>query len=338
MKKILYLSCHSILEYDELKLFHELGLDVFSHGAYLRFDQPSELRPAICDENNTDEKLLLQAVNTTKENLSQEFIDNFNVVIVMHTPKWITDNWSKLKDKIVIWRTIGQSTSDVENQLAPYRKQGLKIIRYSENERTLPNYIGEDTVIRFYKDPNELKDWNGDTEQIINVTQSMPLRGVCCNYDMFLKATEGFPRKLFGPHNEAAGIINGGALTYEQLKQELRNNRAYFYTGTHPASYTLNYIEAFISGIPCVCIGPSHGNMPSRSDCANLYEIPNIINNRNSGFYSDNIQGLRDFIQVLMNDKKYAEKISQNGRKRAIELFGKVKIKQQWKTFLEGLM
>ena len=100
--KILYLSCHSILEYDELKLFHELGLDVFSHGAYMRFNQPSEMRPAICNDWG-DERLVEQASNCTKENLSQEFIDNFDVILVMHIPNWITNNWAKLKDKTVIW-------------------------------------------------------------------------------------------------------------------------------------------------------------------------------------------------------------------------------------------
>lgn len=336
--KILYLSCHSILEHDELKLFHELGLDVFSHGAYMRFNQPSEMRPAICAEDNTDEGLLLQAVNCTKENLSREFIDNFDVILVMHIPTWIIDNWSKIKDKIVIWRTIGQSTSDVEGALAPYRKDGLKIVRYSENERTLPNYIGEDAVIRFYKDENELKDWNGDEKQIITVAQSMPSRMSFCNFNTFVEATNGSQRRLFGPGNEMAGDINGGALSYEGLKEQYRNNRAYFYTGTHPASYTLNFIEAFMTGIPIVAIGPRRGNMPNRPDCADLYGVPNIITNYENGFYSDNVQELRDFIQILMNDKNYAKRIGQSGRRRAIELFGKAKIKEDWKTFLEGLM
>ena len=341
--KILYLSTHAILEFDEVGLFHELGLDVFSPGAYIEPDNPRDLslRPGIPDlvYDSKDLKMfhaLGKPGINNKELLTKEFVDRFDVVMVMHIPLWVTKNWEAIKDKIVIWRTIGQSTSNVESDLAPYRKKGLKIVRYSPAERTIPNYIGEDAVIRFYKDPDEFKDWNGNTEQVINITQSMPLRRVACNYDMFLKATEGFPRKLFGTHNETASNINGGIVTYDQLKQELRNNRVYFYTGTHPASYTLNFIEAAMTGIPIVAIGPKKGNMASRSDCANLYEIPNIINNRNSGFYSDDIQELRDFIQILMNDKNYAKTISRNGRAKAIEMFGKEKIKEQWKIFWEN--
>jgi len=49
MSKILYLSCHEILEFDEVSLLHELGHEVFSPGAYVepanRGDQ--NLRPSI---------------------------------------------------------------------------------------------------------------------------------------------------------------------------------------------------------------------------------------------------------------------------------------------------
>ena len=210
--KILLLSCHAILEFDELKLFHELGLDVFSHGAYLRFNQPMEMRPAICAEDNTDEKILEQALNCTKENLPREFIDNFDIILVMHNPTWIINNWDKMSDKIVIWRTIGQSTSDVERSLAPYREKGLKIIRYSESERTLPNYIGEDAVIMFYKDANEFKDWNGNEKQIITVAQSMPSRATFCNYDMFLRATDRFQRKVFAVPGPITSEVSKGTL------------------------------------------------------------------------------------------------------------------------------
>ena len=251
--KILFLSCHEILEFDEVSLFNELELDVFSPGAYVEPDNPGgfSLRPGIPDLVYDKKELeMFHALGklgiNNKELLTKEFVDNFDVVMVMHIPKWITKNWEAIKDKIVIWRTIGQSTSNVEAILAPYRKKGLKIVRYSEAERTIPNYIGEDAVIRFYKDPDELKDWNGNTEQIINVTQSMHLRRVACNYDMFLRATDGFQRKLFGHGNETIGDVGSGPLTYDELKEQYRNNRAYFYTGTHPASYTLNFIEAFM--------------------------------------------------------------------------------------------
>lgn len=58
---------------------------------------------------------------------------------------------------------------------------------------------------------------------------------------------------MFGPGNEGAPE-SGGMLSYEQMKQKMRENRAFFYTGTRITSYTLGFIEAFMTGIPIVSV------------------------------------------------------------------------------------
>ncbi len=47
--KILYISCHEVLEFDELSMFADLGIEVFSVGAYLLPHRPfgESLRPPI---------------------------------------------------------------------------------------------------------------------------------------------------------------------------------------------------------------------------------------------------------------------------------------------------
>ena len=46
--KILYLSCHSVLEYDEIRILSDLGYDVFSIGAYITPSIPHvDMRPSI---------------------------------------------------------------------------------------------------------------------------------------------------------------------------------------------------------------------------------------------------------------------------------------------------
>jgi len=42
---------------------------------------------------------------------------------------------------------------------------------------TIKDNIGQDAMIRFYKDPDEYKDWTGDDRRVINFTQSMRERG-----------------------------------------------------------------------------------------------------------------------------------------------------------------
>jgi len=159
--KILYLSCHSILEYDEVRLLRELGYDVFAAGAYLNSTGDSmrpELPPISLDPvalAQFHEIAQQHPGEDNKDNLSREFVENFDCILVMHMPKWIERNWDVMKHKRVIWRTIGQSVAHTEAQLASYRREGMEIVRYSPREVTIPGFIGQDALIRFYKDPDE---------------------------------------------------------------------------------------------------------------------------------------------------------------------------------------
>ncbi|WP_147275011.1 hypothetical protein [Paenibacillus prosopidis] len=99
----------------------------------------------------------------------------------MHAPSIVINNWEKIKHKRVIWRSIGQSFASVEQVLQPYRNQGLEIVWYSPIERMIPGYIGEDAVIRFYKDPAEYHGWVGNKNQIMALNQSMRERAIDCN-------------------------------------------------------------------------------------------------------------------------------------------------------------
>lgn len=336
--RLLYLSCHSILEYDEIRLFEELGVDVFSHGAYLdptNTDDP--MRPSLPPSSHwlgvSEPDLIELARKYPKENLPASFVDRFDVVMVAHIPDWIRNNWEALKRKEVIWRGIGQSSVDCELKLAPCRAEGMKIVRYSPFERRVPRYLGEDAIIRFYKDPDEFKDWKGDEKQIVNFTQNFKARGPHCNYEEFLRATKDFPRKIFGPGNEDSGELSGGLLSYDNFMQVLRRNRIYFYTGTMPACYTLNFIEAWMTGIPVVAVGPAKGNpffLPGQF----TYEVPALITSGVDGFWSDDIDETRWFLHLLMEDFELARSISSRGRISAIELFGKERIKRDWGVFL----
>lgn len=340
--RILYLSCHSILEYDEVSLLAELGHEVFSPGAYVEPENPGDasLRPGIPGlvyDPDVLEKFhrIGQAHpdKDAKDHLTKEILDCFDAVIVMHIPRWIQLNWEVMKGKRVIWRTIGQSIHPVEESLAKYRREGLQVVRYSPKERGIPGFIGQDAVIRFYKDPEDYRGWTGDNSRVITLAQHMQKRDSACNFTFFEEVTRPFSRHLFGPGNEASGEWASGAIPYEQLKHELRDNRAYFYTGTHPASYTLNFMEAFMTGIPIVAIGHERGNA-SYFPGHDLYEVPDFIEHGVNGFVSDRPAELQSAIRSLLSDKALAESVSASGRRHAVRLFGKETIKQQWADFL----
>lgn len=331
--KLLYLSCHSILEYDELKLFTELGIDWFSLGSYVFPQKPVDsIRPPI--QHKPDDWLIQNA--PPRDNIPQEFLSHFDTIMVMHVPEWIDQNWEKWRGKRVIWRTIGQSTPAIERRMFTYRQQGMQIVRYSPREANLEPNAGCDKIIRFYKDEREFGNWNGASGDVITFAQDMQHRGEFCNYDVFLAIAQGFKAKIYGPRNEGSGELNGGFLTYEEMRQKMRDARVYIYTGTQPASYTLNLIEAMMTGIPVVAIGPTFANSLNIKNGINtdLYEVPDIIQNGVNGFWSDSVHELRERVQYLLDDYRAAKRIGEMGRQRAVELFGKEVIKSKWREYL----
>ena len=89
-----------------------------------------------------------------------------------------------------------------------------------------------------------------------------------------------------------------------------------------------------MTGTPVVAIGPALAGF-------NI-EVPYLIENAVNGYTSNSIVELRRYLFVLLQDLLIEEvdlpkTISEAGRRKAIELFGKEKIKREWKTFFESL-
>lgn len=336
--KILYISCHSILEHDELQLFTELGHECFSLGAYIKPEGHYLLpRPAIQGMKPHPEFEQF-AVEFPKNHLAQELIDWADVLIWMHNPIPLIDNWDRVKHKINVFRGIGQETPAVENTIRRARYEGLKIVRMSPKSENIIGYCGADAMIRFYEDPEEWKDWNGKEKRVINFTQSLKGRRQHCHYDSIMQIIESFPTLIYGPGNEDLGPLNGGELPYELMKGALRDNRIFIYAGTWPSPYTLAFTEALMTGIPIVAIGKKLAEeIVPEPDRIDYYEISDIIQNEKNGFISDNINELRGYVDQLLQDGELAKRISAEGRKTAIRLFGKDKIRNEWENFLKSL-
>lgn len=337
-KKILYISVHEILEYDELKLFHELGYECYSLGAYTQpgGDEHRKRPPLPLPYNPHFVELALQY---SKEELHPEMLEGIDIVIIMHNTRVVTKNWPLFKQFIasggrVIWRSIGQSIPARERELREARNEGLEVVRYSHTEDTIKDNIGKDAVIYFYKDPEEYKDWNGNIPRVVNFTQSLRDRGPFTGYREFMSVTKGLDRIVYGPGNDNLGPTSGGLLSNEDQLKAYQDNRAYFYHGTYPASYTLTFIEALMTGIPVVCVGPKYGNSQLMFPDQETYEPPLIIEDGVNGFISDDLNYLKAKLKELLENPKLAKSIGDKGRESAIEYFGKAKIKALWKEYL----
>lgn len=333
--KILILPGHSIEEYDTLKLWSELGYDCFSLGSYINPAQPHDpKRPSVDAPAHPDLKAIVDALGTqdnlesAKRHLPDELIEWADVISV-HAKEhdWITPQWNRIRHKRVIWRTIGQSVESNERDIAPLRADGLQIVRYSPKECNIPGYAGEDAMIRFYKDPDEWAGWTGNAKRVINYTQHFRQRHPYTNWEFWKEATAGLNAQAYGPGSEVLGGI--GVQPWTGMRDVLQSSRAYLYTGTQPASYTLGLIEAMMTGIPVVSIGPAW--MEAFPYGPQLFEGHEIVGDRR---WSNSPRVAHNILRDLLEDKDWAARRSAITRFRAIELFDKQKIAAQWKEFL----
>lgn len=356
---ILLLASHAVAEYDDLRMFTDLGYDCFAPGGYEVPGQEGEgIRPPLPDApHHPDLVARLQEVRAArgepgtmidwgKAALHDDIIDWADVIIVHHfVDRWIGLQWDRIKHKRVIWRTCGQSNAALEDFMSQFA--GLQVVRYSPAERRhferLGSFAGEDALIRFGKYPDDYGPWIGDNYgkhggDVANVTQDMAKRGDACGLGFWLAATEGLPTRPAGPGSEElrGGV---GSMPYPAMLEYLRRSRAYLYTGTRPASYTLGLIEAMLSGVPVVSIGSRAWGAEWGGE--DLFEVDGLSHENRlepailakDRCFDDPAQA-KAALRTILDYPDKAANISRGQRSRAIELFGIDTIGAQWKAFL----
>lgn len=359
MSRILLMLAHEVEEHDQVRLLHELGHEVFSIGAYIRPSRPTAdpaamLRPAL--PQVPEHPALVEAVEAlgrgrppgfdpqmaAKADLPAAVVDWADIIVCHHLEHtWLVPQWSRIRHKVVVWRTVGQSTHGNEWLMQPLRRDGLRIVRYSPRERSLPEFAGEDALIRFWLDPDEWAGWEGGERVVTNVTQALYRRSLeddrvtlkpagqqWTSWQFWEQATAGLPRRPAGPESEAIGGL--GALSLDDMRAHLRACRAYLYTGTQPASYTLGLLEALMTGIPVVSIGPAwHAIQPYGPALFEGHELAPL--------WSDRPSEARAALELLLEDEAMAREVSAAQREAAVAAFGRATVAEQWREFLAGV-
>lgn len=340
MRRIVQLLSHSIEAHDMLVLYHSLGHEAFDIGGYIDPAHPHDpKRPALpevpfypelkqaVDDLDTDDNL-----GAAQSHIPDKLLEWADTIVMHHYLERMVGDWPRLRgwlrgdsNRRIIWRTVGQSAEGNERMMTPLRADGLERVAYSPKEANLPGYCGHDAMIRFYKDPAEWNGWTGDWPGVINVTQHLRQRDPYTNWRFWEQTTQGLRREALGPGSEAIG--GPGSLSYEDMQDWLRRARAYLYTGTQPASYTLGLIEAMMTGIPVVSIGPSHMQIFPYSPL--LFEGHEL-----GGLWADDPIVARRYLNQLLTESDTATLVSASGRRIAIELFGIDKIRAEWKAYL----
>ena len=338
--RILLCLSHSIEEYQQLKLLTEAGYEVFSIGGYINPHVPHDpKRPPLFDvPHYADLQAVVDGLGT-QDNLGAaqsrippeilEWLGDDGVIIFHHLLDRLWGQWPYLRtwqtgrgNRRLVWRSVGQTDPALERTAGYYRAQGLERVAYSPREARIPGHAGYDALIRFYVDDAEFSNWTGEVAQVTNVTQRMFQRGSACSPDWWDAATSGLVAIPFGE-----GTIHG-ILPYEAMKAQLRISRAYAYTGTRPASLTLGLLEALVTGIPVVSIGPNAWG-------DGIDWLPDVFEGHEwaSAAYDDP-RDAKLWLKTVLDDWNLAREYSAVQRTKAVREFGKARVMRDWKAFL----
>jgi hypothetical protein len=334
--RILYISIHEILEYDEVRLLTGLGHQVFPLG-YHHLRMPIggmrplvELGPEHAAWQDRFEAAgcrydVFDPIDGTV--LTREFVAQFDLTIVMMNAHFAHRFAEALSVRPVVLRTIGQGLDAWEPLYAGLRSWGVRILRYAEAEASLPDFIGADATIRFYKDPADFKPWRGDNPRALSFAAAFAQR-YPAQFALWREATEGLPMLLAGPGN-TGGI---GAVSAAEQLELLAGCRAYFYCSGLELPYTLNFIEAWMAGVPLVVMDDALVPRPHR-----INEIARLIRPGHDALLARSTAEARILLQGLIAEPATGGRIGAAGRQAAIAHFGRALIAEQWRGFLQGI-
>ena len=340
-KRILLCLSHAVEEAAQLDLLSSLGYEVASLGAYIDPSHPHvDIRPPLPHIPRVE--AIYDAAEAIKpdepqEHLSDpmfEWLGDDGILIFHHYLPRLYGQWPRVRDwmkgspeRRVIWRSVGQSVANNEREAAPFRMGGLERVAYSPRERNIPGYTGHDAIIRFWG-VQEDRPWTGEDEVVITLGQNLRQREPYTNWSFWDSATRGLPRLPIGPGSEVIGGL--GSIDYEDMRQRLLSSRAFLFTGTQPASYTLGLIEAMHAGIPTISIGPSWMRIDYGGHSArDLFEAHEL-----APLWNDDPNVVRHLIRQLLLDPDYAQEVSDITRRLARETFDRDTVGAQWKAYL----
>ena len=334
-KKILYLSVHETLEYDDLRILHAAGYDVFSVGAFsdpaahgrLRAPEPYFARP--------DDFEAMQAGGVTIDRgmrrLSRSFVERFDVVLANHDPRLILKNRRALENVAVIRRTVGQTSRSHEQALAPYQAL-FKTVRYSPREER-PGFLPTDAVIYFGKFPDQYQTYLGG-DHFLTFANKITTRPFRPTADGYAKIVAGLPARLYGLGNETVANTHGVCPAGEQAAL-YAGCRAYVYMHSTHAPYTLNFMEALLTG--CPILAPSaafiEADHPGSGWVPEMYEIESLLSD-GAGLVYDSLDQARDLLAAITPAE--ADAMSKAARARALRYFDAAKIVAEWRAFIEA--
>lgn len=343
--KILYYSCHEILEYDDMCMLTDQGHAVFSLGAYCNPESTGLFRcprPDFFQDGDWDAYIASGSTGATS--LTRKFASRFDIAIINHMPEWVQAATEYL-DCPIIYRSIGQSSAATEKSISPFRSR-INIVRYSKTEAGLPGFLASDASIYFGKTRLEGEGGlNLRGDRVLTFHNAYPDRSFAsapslAQYRILAEICGGFD--LYGAANDSVSVARGIATPDEQA-QAYRTAALCFYVPTVPPSYTLGFIEALGAGLPI--IAPSakfiaqtvmKEHLQASGFSPLRYEVPDLLGN-SRGLLYDTMEAAQEAVDTLRNDRKLADEISARNILTFESTFDAKKIAPQWTDYISSL-
>lgn len=337
---ILYVSVHQVLEYDEISIFHDLGHEVFPLGLYFGGIPAQPFRPAIpfgpwlAETMREFEALGGQyrhGAAPEEQTIPRAFVERFDAVVVAHDLPFIRHHWDALSATTVVWRSIGVSTEMLEPEVAQLRDRGVVVVRYCPTEQLARHYAGHDAIIRFGKRDADIPTRTNGDPRILTFSLLFRER-FPREYAFYVKSTGKLPTALGGAGTEAlpGGL---GLIDHETQRALLSTCAAYFYCAGTFIPYTLNFMEAWLAGIPLVAL---HCRSVYPAEQCRLAEVPLLLTHGEDGFVVRRPSRAASVFRALGQDEDLAREIGARGALRARSLFSSSVVGPQWQRLFDS--
>jgi glycosyltransferase involved in cell wall biosynthesis len=255
-------SCHAVLEYDQARMFMEMGHEVMGI-----FDVGSRQRPKI--PGVTDVDFGANFHDTQKFEPTPAFIDKLAQeadVIIVHQMEKFPDKLAAYAESGLpsILTAFGQGTIDQQSQVMDVLENYLHahVVAYSRKDycafRAMdPEGKVSERIHRipFGKPAGEYGPWVGwdaASKYCLVVGNDLPNRGDACGWGIVQQLmARGLPFVLAGRSSDT--VHEGcGEVDFEELKEMYRTCCVALNLGTVPAPYTLSLVEELAAGMPVI--------------------------------------------------------------------------------------
>jgi hypothetical protein len=308
---ILYFACHETLEYDDVRMFTEMGHRVFSVGGLANPDAPRPaMRRAMAQFYSRDwwSAFAGDAGNDlTEKRVTREFARRFDIAVINHDPSMLDANMGALSGMPVIFRSIGQSNRHLEWILRRHL-DAVHVVRYSHREVGLPNFCRADHVIYFAKFLTDYPCWDGGS-RAITFHNSFPARETASvpSLSQYDEIARSGPFDLYGFCNDGVEAWCGPA----------------------PADLHLELFKT--AGAVRSNLGTTAADACGFTDAR--YEVSELLDHDPSLIWNT-VDEVLFKVRALMAAPERCQVISQRLRSKASALFDVNKVAPQWQQLL----